>query len=491
MSGFRTVHPSDLEELRRDVHTYTVALINHHRLAWEAEERARRLRVIRVLFQDVLQDIVPSSGEAFYDAVCRTILECYGETGAVKAHIYYSKDAGQLATNAKASMGLSSDDDEAAPVPKALEQGEADRYVCECATHRTLVCLPFAEPTPECDAHHWVRHGMTARTCVPLLLPTPSGDADELVGVLDISWDVERRTSMPIPEAVWNDNLVRLGRRLGEGLKCHLVAADKVQAEKDTKKAMGAMGMLTQANHWGKGIVDAIEEYHESCTADGSLDSMSEERCEEWHELVDMLREKRLLLTDRSRVVYEALNEPRVPVNLAAMLDGLLPTDSSLDESVVASTEVHYKRDYPAGLTAKCQAELVREAFSNIVSNAEAAMQKDGGTLFVKGGPQNGMATVHFADTGGGIEPKIIARSQEGPVVEKGKEDPGVGVWICRTLIESQGGRVYFCNCKTDEERSAVLNATSARTWDKRHSETLYGPSGGFDGLVVTVTLPL
>ena len=53
------------------------------------------------------------------------------------------------------------------------------------------------------------------------------------------------------------------------------------------------------------------------------------------------------------------------------------------------------------------------------------------------------MAVVSVADTGPGISPEIADRLFQPFVTTKGGQGMGVGLSICRGIMEAQGGRIW------------------------------------------------
>jgi len=99
----------------------------------------------------------------------------------------------------------------------------------------------------------------------------------------------------------------------------------------------------------------------------------------------------------------------------------------------------------------------VQQVALNLIRNAIEAME--GGVrelvISVKAtGDQ--MAQVSVADTGGGISPEITDRLFQPFVTTKG-QGMGVGLSICRTIIESHGGRIWV---DSNERGGATFNFT-------------------------------
>jgi two-component system sensor kinase FixL len=56
---------------------------------------------------------------------------------------------------------------------------------------------------------------------------------------------------------------------------------------------------------------------------------------------------------------------------------------------------------------------------------------------------EDGMAMISVSDTGSGIDPEIADRLFQPFVTTKGAQGMGVGLSICRTIIEAHGGRIW------------------------------------------------
>ena len=81
----------------------------------------------------------------------------------------------------------------------------------------------------------------------------------------------------------------------------------------------------------------------------------------------------------------------------------------------------------------------------NLVRNAIEAMEGSNTRelRITTGTSDDGMAMVSVADTGPGIDPQIADRLFLPFVTTKGAQGMGVGLSICRTIIEAHGGRMW------------------------------------------------
>jgi signal transduction histidine kinase len=93
---------------------------------------------------------------------------------------------------------------------------------------------------------------------------------------------------------------------------------------------------------------------------------------------------------------------------------------------------------------------------SNLVRNAAEALPA-GGTLCLRLRASGGNARVTVADNGRGISKAIQARLFEAFQSDKADAGNGLGLWICKTIVEKHGGRIHW--------RSSIKSATHGTTF--------------------------
>jgi two-component system sensor kinase FixL len=88
----------------------------------------------------------------------------------------------------------------------------------------------------------------------------------------------------------------------------------------------------------------------------------------------------------------------------------------------------------------------IQQVLLNLIRNAIEAMQSSPRRELVIGThaePQEGLVEISVCDTGTGIEPEVLERLFQ-PFVTTKKHGMGVGLSICRTIVESHGGKIWI-----------------------------------------------
>jgi two-component system sensor kinase FixL len=104
----------------------------------------------------------------------------------------------------------------------------------------------------------------------------------------------------------------------------------------------------------------------------------------------------------------------------------------------------------------------VQQVLFNLIRNAIEAMAGSkikALTISTKAGP-DGFATLTIQDTGPGIDPNIAPQLFQ-PFVTSKRGGMGVGLSICRTIIEAHGGQIWF---EPGKERGTTFHFTLPTT---------------------------
>jgi two-component system sensor kinase FixL len=118
-------------------------------------------------------------------------------------------------------------------------------------------------------------------------------------------------------------------------------------------------------------------------------------------------------------------------------------------------TQFQFDRGKDLVLADKVQ---VQQVLLNLIRNAIEAMQDSSVrnlTISATGGP-DGLVTISVADTGTGIAPEMTKQLFQ-PFVTTKREGMGVGLSICRTIVEAHGGRIW---AESNQPKGTVFRFT-------------------------------
>lgn len=144
----------------------------------------------------------------------------------------------------------------------------------------------------------------------------------------------------------------------------------------------------------------------------------------------------------RLRSFVSGGDELKRPENLTLLVDGAcsLALLGSRENGVTTSI-VHREAD----LAVLCDGVQIEQVIVNLVRNAlDAIGGAEGSALRIETGyGDDGMATLSVSDNGPGISAEVAERLFEPFVSTKGVKGMGIGLSICRTIIESHGGKIW------------------------------------------------
>jgi len=144
---------------------------------------------------------------------------------------------------------------------------------------------------------------------------------------------------------------------------------------------------------------------------------------------------------------------PRTQVkDLVPLVDTALRYHTGLLEE----THIQVRKEMPDMLLGSVFPGDFLQLVSNLVRNAVEALPPRG-TLCVRLKASQGNARLTVADNGRGIPPAIQARLFEAFQSDKADAGNGLGLWICKTIVEKHGGQIHW--------RSSLKAATHGTTF--------------------------
>lgn len=95
---------------------------------------------------------------------------------------------------------------------------------------------------------------------------------------------------------------------------------------------------------------------------------------------------------------------------------------------------------------------------SNLVRNSAEALPR-GGVLFVRlrGAKGTAIGRLTIADNGLGIPPRIRARMFQAFETDKAEAGTGLGLWICKTIVDKHGGQILWRSTAEGRSRGTTF----------------------------------
>jgi signal transduction histidine kinase len=151
-------------------------------------------------------------------------------------------------------------------------------------------------------------------------------------------------------------------------------------------------------------------------------------------------------------------NEPRA-VTCAELIASVL----HLYESRLRNSKVTVEKRKRALDAVVCFEGEIRQVLNNVVSNAIDAMPPVGGRLLLRSRKATDWKTgrvgmvITVADTGSGISKEHRARIFEPFYTTKGASGTGLGLWVCREIVERHRGKLLVRSSQNPRHHGSVF----------------------------------
>jgi signal transduction histidine kinase len=111
--------------------------------------------------------------------------------------------------------------------------------------------------------------------------------------------------------------------------------------------------------------------------------------------------------------------------------------------ALLEEKHIQVRKELPDILIASVFSGDFLQLISNLVRNAAEALPP-GGTLCIRLRASGANARLIVADNGRGIPPAIQARLFEAFQSDKAEAGNGLGLWICKTIVDKHGGSIHW-----------------------------------------------
>jgi signal transduction histidine kinase len=168
-------------------------------------------------------------------------------------------------------------------------------------------------------------------------------------------------------------------------------------------------------------------------------------------DLVDMARTASSELKRADEIAQSNLSLLRtsgspLPISLADLVENVL----DMQASQLIAHGISVQRRLRVPLPLKAYSGELRQILVNLIQNAVAAIGSRG-LIMVRVQPRRSPVnmgqpgySITIADTGPGIEPNNRPRLFTLFFTTKGEQGTGLGLWLVRSMVEKQGGRIHF-----------------------------------------------
>jgi signal transduction histidine kinase len=124
----------------------------------------------------------------------------------------------------------------------------------------------------------------------------------------------------------------------------------------------------------------------------------------------------------------------------------LVETALRYHSALLVEKQIQLRKDLPDILLGPVYAGEFLMLVSNLVRNAAEALPA-GGTLSVRLRASGGNARLSVADNGRGIPLPMQARLFEAFQSDKAEAGNGLGLWICKTIVDKHGAQIRWRSC--------------------------------------------
>jgi PAS domain S-box-containing protein len=146
---------------------------------------------------------------------------------------------------------------------------------------------------------------------------------------------------------------------------------------------------------------------------------------------------KRIAQIVKNTLGFHRESSSPTTVSITDLLDSAL----ALHEPQIRKKKIRLDKCYSNGLTVLVQPGELRQVFANLVNNAIDAVP-EGGCLRVRMRSASGYVKIAVIDNGIGIPRDRRAQLFQPFFTTKGEKGTGLGLWVSRSLVEKNGGRI-------------------------------------------------
>ncbi len=246
-----------------------------------------------------------------------------------------------------------------------------------------------------------------------------------ILGVVSTSFIVSRRMAVRFAQVdrekqMMNEQIVETGKLASVGELAAGIAHE----------INNPVAIMVEEAGWIEDLLEE-EEFHEG------------KNLEEFHRSLEQIRTQGLRCKEITHKLlsFARKTESRIKdVQLNRILEELVSLSQQRAKYSKVTVETSLQPDLP--LVRASETEM-QQVFLNLINNAIDAMEKEGGTLFIRSRRRNGSVVVDVVDTGPGIPQSNLGRIFDPFYTTKtvGK-GTGLGLSICYGIVKKMGGDI-------------------------------------------------
>jgi len=325
-----------------------------------------------------------------------------------------------------------------------LADGEAGFELSEADIHELIQCTS-AIPLPEAAEPYALLAGQIIRHVPGMLVAAPLVVRDQLLGLIAVG---PKLTRQPYTESEL-ELFFTLAMMLASGIYSHRLIQglqDANQALRDTQEQLIRAEKLATIGQFAAGIAHEVKNPLTSIlgfagTLQTNADALSPAE----------VRDYSGIIVDESRRLQSVIEEVRQyskpkgymmePVPLVEIVEEIL--SFTRFDTLLRQTEI--QREYHAEPVVRLNRDKIKQVLLNLLRNAAQAMKEPGDGLIrvvVEEEPEYGV--VRIIDNGSGMTPETLTRIFQPFFTTKGEEGTGLGLDICRQIIEQgHSGQIW------------------------------------------------
>jgi two-component system sensor histidine kinase VicK len=179
--------------------------------------------------------------------------------------------------------------------------------------------------------------------------------------------------------------------------------------------------------------------------------SRKEGNIKEYHELLDAIvknAETLLRLTedilDVARIESKSLKIRKEQTDLGKTIANIV--QDTKKQGNCKNLRIHYRANNKIRALVYADRNKLRQVVTNLVNNAIKFTKKGSISINLKRNKSTNEIIVNVEDTGTGIDPEILPKLFTKFVTRSESGGTGLGLYICKSIIEAHGGRIWAQN---------------------------------------------